>query len=94
MIRIFSSPEYLRRLLRLILRTVLTAVVFLVFLAIALSSKSIVADGENLSYLLLPICPIVSDVTVGGRLLVRAAFLVVWFKCLSFKCVAFKCVGV
>lgn len=49
-IRIFSSPEYRLRLLRLILRTVLCTVVFLVFLAIVLTSEIIITDGENLPY--------------------------------------------
>jgi hypothetical protein len=44
------------------LLTVLAAVVFLVFLAIVLSSEVIVTDGENLSYSKLPICPTVSEV--------------------------------
>ena len=42
----FSSAEYLRRLLRI----VFAAVVFVVFLAIVLSSDVILSDGENLPY--------------------------------------------
>jgi hypothetical protein len=57
------SPESRIRLFRQMLRTVFAAVVFLVFLAIVSSSKTIVTDGENLSYFWLPICPIVSDAT-------------------------------
>ncbi len=44
-------------------RTVWVAVVFLVFLTIVLSSKTIVTSSDNLSYSLLPICPTVSEVT-------------------------------
>jgi hypothetical protein len=59
----FSYPEYRLRLRRRILRTMLEAVGFLVFLAIVSSHKAIVTDGENLPSPWLPICPIVSDVT-------------------------------
>jgi hypothetical protein len=44
---IFSSPDYRLRPFRLILPTVLAAVVFV---AIALTSKAIVTDAEILSY--------------------------------------------
>ena len=44
------TPEYFFRVFLLMLRTVFAAVVFLVFLAIVLSSDVIVSDGENLPY--------------------------------------------
>jgi hypothetical protein len=63
---IFSSPEYILRLRRRILITVLAAVGFLVFLAIVLSAEIIVADGENLSYFWLLICPTYSETLQGS----------------------------
>jgi hypothetical protein len=49
MIRIPSAPGYCSRLFRLALRSVPAASVFSVFLAIILSFKAIVVDGENFS---------------------------------------------